>query len=282
MADDLKLTIAGVIKKYGLLKDKWNAKSLGQHFLCDPSLLKKIVLCALPIENLDVVEIGPGPCGLTREILKIIKDGSIYCIEKDKTLKPIYDNLIQNSSENLKFIYEDALKIKPQSLTERNIAIISNLPYNVATKLLINWLSDLSRIDSMVLMFQKEVADRICAKTSTKEYGRLSVISQLFCKTERLFDVSNTAFFPKPKVMSTVVKLIPKKEKIKNLNLLEALTASCFQHRRKTIYSILKKFYNTDVKKVLELCDIRQTSRPENISPIKFLELSERLHNARF
>ena len=280
MDNDFELTIAQVIKKYGLLDNKKHSKSLGQHFLCDESLLRKIASCALPLENSDVVEIGPGPGGLTRGIINFIGKGSIYCIEKDSSLKPVHDNLLKNSNAHLNFIYGDALVIKPQTLTSKNITIISNLPYNVGTQILINWLADLSNIDKMVLMFQKEVAERICAKPGTKDYGRLSVISQLLCETEKVFDISNAAFFPPPKVISTVIKLTPKNIVIKNILNLEKLTALCFQHRRKTIFSILKKTYPNDLEKTLNSCDIDKMSRPETISPEKFLKLSEKLSNA--
>lgn len=278
--NDFELTIAQVVKKYGLLDNKRHSKSLGQHFLCDESLLRKIVSCALPLENNDVVEIGPGPGGLTRAIIKFIGKGSIFCIEKDSSLKPVHDNLLKNSIANLNFVYGDGLAIKPQSLTSKKVTIISNLPYNVGTQILINWLGDLSDIEKMVLMFQKEVADRICAKPGTKNYGRLSIISQLLCKTEKVFDISNSAFFPPPKVVSTVIKLTPRNGSLSNISDLEKLTALCFQQRRKTIFSILKKTYPNDLEKILNSCSIDKMARPETISPEQFLELSKKLGDA--
>lgn len=276
--NDLDLTIAQVIKKYGLLQNKKRSKSFGQHFLCDSSLLKKITHCALPFDDKVIVEIGPGPCGLTREIVKCSKNNDIYCIEKDINLKELHENFQQSINSNIKFIYDDALKIKPQSLTEKEIIIISNLPYNVGTQIFLNILKDLSRISKMILMFQKEVADRICAKIGTKAYGRLSVISQFLCNVEKIFDISNKAFFPEPKVMSSVIKITPKKSEIHGIRKLEQLTEKCFQFRRKTIYTILKKMnLEIDIDKILTECEIDKQSRPENISPQKFLELSEKV-----
>ncbi|MDR2667299.1 MAG: 16S rRNA (adenine(1518)-N(6)/adenine(1519)-N(6))-dimethyltransferase RsmA [Holosporales bacterium] len=282
MDNDSGLTIAQLVKKYGLLNDKKRSKSLGQHFLCDESLLRRIVACALPLGDNDIVEVGPGPCGLTRAIMDVAGDRHIFCIEKDPLLRQFHENIFSKSAPNINFIYEDALHIKPQSLTNRDVTIISNLPYNVGTKILLNWLLDLNKINKMVLMFQKEVADRICAKVGTKEYGRLSIISQLLCKTEKMFNVSNSAFYPHPQVTSTVVKLIPKMVTIKDIKALERFTAICFSQRRKTIYSILKTHYKYNVEETLNSCDIQKMSRPENITPEKFLELSQRFHYANF
>ena len=277
MLNDFDLTIAQVIKKYNLLENKKRSKSYGQHFLCDSLLLKKIIHSALPFDDNDIIEIGPGPCGLTREIVEYSKSNNIYCIEKDTNLKELHKNFQENTKNNVKFIYEDALNIKPQDITSKGIIIISNLPYNVGTQIFLNILSDLSRISKMVLMFQKEVADRICAKIGTKSYGRLSIISQLLCKVEKIFDISNKAFFPEPKVISTVIKVTPKNN-IPEIKKLEQLTEKCFQFRRKTIYTILRKINpKIDIEKILEECGIDKQARPENISPQKFLELSEKL-----
>jgi 16S rRNA (adenine1518-N6/adenine1519-N6)-dimethyltransferase len=192
-------------------------------------------------------------------------------------LEPLHRDVL-NGVENCRVIYEDALKIRPQSLTPRKIIIVSNLPYNVGTQLLINWLLDLKDIEKMVLMFQKEVADRICSVPGMKEYGRLSVITQLLCNVEKLVPVSRLAFYPPPKVDSTVIRLIPKAVKVGNIDHLQRLTQYCFQHRRKMIYSILKKYYDEPkVAMSLRECCIEKTARPETIAPQKFLALSEHL-----
>ena len=273
MENDLELTIAQIIKKYNLFENKKLAKSFGQHFLCDSSLLDKIVSCALPFGDCSILEIGAGPCGLTRSIIKRAERRKIICIEKDVSLKQVHDNLLEHTDANIEFIYADALKIKLRDLYPGNYTIISNLPYNVGTQLLLNWLTELAQINVMVLMFQKEVAERICAKPGTKNYGRLSIITQTLCECEKCFDVSNKAFFPVPEVQSAVIRLKPKYNRPNNIANLEKLTATCFQHRRKTIATILK---NAKIPlDCLSICNISQQERPENISPEQFLELSK-------
>lgn len=274
MDNDLNLSIAQVIKKYGLFDNISRAKAFGQHFLCDASLLKKIVSCALPLGNSDIMEIGPGPCGLTRAILNFAEKRKVICIEKDKKLKPLHDNLLKYSGANLRFIYEDALNVSVNDLDIGELTVISNLPYNVGTKILLHLLEDLDNVKSMVLMFQKEVAERICATHGTKNYGRLSIISQVLCNCEKCFDVSNRAFFPPPEVQSSVVKLIPKINRPHDLKNLEKLTAICFRHRRKAIYTILKKTLPGLSQNILDSCEIEQNMRPEQISVNKFLKLS--------
>jgi 16S rRNA (adenine1518-N6/adenine1519-N6)-dimethyltransferase len=275
------LSIAQIIAKYGLLADRGRAKLLGQHFLCDPSLLRKIVACALPIENeTHVVEIGPGPCGLTRAIINACGTRHyITCIEKDTSFKPIHDELLTSSVARLRFIYADAMKVRLQDLEPKQpITIIANLPYNVSTPLLVGWLKDVAGISKMVLMFQKEVADRICATTGTNQYGRLSVISQLTCHAEKMFDISRAAFYPPPKVESTVVKMTPRNLAKFDLASLDVLTAHSFNNRRKTLRRILKEHYSvTTPEEIIASCGIDANARPENVDPRTFLELSSRL-----
>ncbi|MDR2458987.1 MAG: 16S rRNA (adenine(1518)-N(6)/adenine(1519)-N(6))-dimethyltransferase RsmA [Holosporales bacterium] len=280
--DDItNLSIAQIIAKYGLLANRGKAKSLGQHFLCDPSLLKKIVACALPIwDEGHVVEVGPGPCGLTREIIHACGDRCyITCIEKDELLRPIHDELLARNRTMLKFMYADAMEVRLQDLEpKRPITVIANLPYNVSTTLLIGWLKDIAGISKMVLMFQKEVADRICATTGTKQYGRLSIISQLICHTEKMFDVSRGAFYPPPKVESTVVRMTPRDIAKFDLVPLDTLTAHCFSNRRKTLRKILRDHYGiTAPEEIFASCEIDRNARPENVDPRTFLKLSGRL-----
>ena len=278
MDNDLNLTIAEVIKKYHLLNNKHHSKSLGQNFLCDVSLLDKIVNCALPFENSDIVEIGPGPCGLTRSIISRAGNSSVICIEKDIRLKPLHDNILKNTTANLEFIYDDALKIDIKSLTSSDITIISNLPYNVGTRLLLNWIKTLQKIKSMTLMFQTEVADRICAKVGTKEYGRLSVLVQATCDVAKCFEVSNKAFFPVPKVNSCVVKLIPRNTNI-DYKSLEKITSIFFTYRRKTIKSILSKHFSYFDEKQFEQLGISYNARPDSLSVAEYLKMTQILKN---
>lgn len=283
--NDLELTIKQVIDKYELLNNRARSKSFGQHFLCDSSLLKKIASCAAPFspDEQDIIEIGPGPTGLTRAIMDISSNSKVICIEKDENLKPVHDSLlkcyecIDHYRQRLSFIYDDALDVNLSTVTNKQIVIISNLPYNVGTQLLLNWVHNIEKIDRMILMFQKEVADRITASVGTKTYGRLSVIIQLLCRVEKIFDISNRAFYPPPKITSTVIKLTPIREIDFDINRLENLTSICFQQRRKTIFSILKKHQLSIelLESALETCCIEKNDRPENISPQQFLQLSQ-------
>ncbi len=254
--------------------------SLGQNFLIDEHLLDKIVKSAFPInESSCIIEIGPGPCGLTRSIIKHCNN-ELICIEKDLNFKQLHDNILKNTNKNIKFIYEDALKINLNNLTNKTITIIANLPYNIGTALLTKWLlENISKIDNIVVMLQEEVIDRICAVLNTKQYGKISVLSQLLCNIEKLFTVSNKAFIPSPKVTSAVVKLTPKHISLENLDKLVELLDACFLYRRKMIYSTLIKSYKqldkNNISDTLNKCRILPKYRPENITPIQYYELSK-------
>lgn len=279
--NDLELTIKQVIDKYSLLSNRGKSRSLGQNFLCDYSLLRRIVSCALPFsDNQDIIEIGPGPCGLTRAIMELSLDTSkVFCIEKDLSLKEVHSNF-KKCYENakLEFIYGDALDIKLSDVSQKEIVIIANLPYNVGTQLLINWFHDIKNIRKMILMFQKEVASRITAKPGGKDYGRLSIIAQLLCHCEKVFDVSHKAFYPPPKITSTVVKLTPKENIAFSFEKLERITAICFQQRRKTVFNAMKKHYDHEkLEWALVDSGIDKTDRPETISPEQFLQLHNKL-----
>ncbi|MDR2598555.1 MAG: 16S rRNA (adenine(1518)-N(6)/adenine(1519)-N(6))-dimethyltransferase RsmA [Holosporales bacterium] len=263
-----------LLERYGLT----HSKRLGQHFLFDRGILERIARCAMPLsEDRIVIEVGPGPCGLTAAILEICKPRRLYCVEKDVSFEKLHRDFAADHPGKLEFIYGDALDIRPQSLTSnQNFSIIANLPYNVGTKLLTNWILDPVGIGKMTLMFQKEVANRINAAIGTKAYGRLSVISQLFCEIERLFDVPAGAFYPMPKVDSTVINLVPKRTELTtdDINRLQNLTENCFQKRRKMIHTILKSKYPEPViKETLAQCNITPTMRPEEITPSQFLRL---------
>ncbi|MDR2074838.1 MAG: 16S rRNA (adenine(1518)-N(6)/adenine(1519)-N(6))-dimethyltransferase RsmA [Holosporales bacterium] len=279
MKNDLNLTIRQIINKYDLLKNRRFSKSLGQHFLCDYSLLLKIAMCASPFGgDEDIVEIGPGPGGLTRALMECATS-RIFCIEKDTSMKEIHDNLLKcYKDDRLHFIYGDALNVNLCNLTDRKIVIVSNLPYNIGTPLLLKWMRNMQRIDRMVLMFQKEVADRIVSKPDSKSYGRLSVVSQNLCKVEKMFDVSNKAFYPSPKVISTVLRLTPKQNIDFEVEKLEKLTAICFGQRRKTIFSSMKRHFSQEIlETAFKNCEIEKTDRPETILPANFINLLNEL-----
>lgn len=250
-------------------------KQFGQNFLFDLNLTGKIAKSVPDITSSVVVEVGPGPAGLTRALL-MAGAKKVIAIEKDKTTKPILDKVAQISGGRLEVIFGDALKVDFESLGIGEYAICSNLPYNVGTELLTGWLQKITygaKIKSMTLMFQKEVAQRIVAKVGDSQYGRLSVLSSLITDAKILFDVPNTAFVPRPKVQSAVVQLIPNKEKIKkldNLTSIEQITAKLFGQRRKMIRGILSGFDWGSV-------GLAGTERAEDLSPDKFVEISKKL-----
>ena len=244
-------------------------KQFGQNFLFDLNLTSRIARSVPDIEKTTVVEIGPGPGGLTRALL-MADAKKVIAIEKDKTTEPILSQIVDASNGKLEIIFGDALRVKLDGVKE--YAICSNLPYNVGTELLINWLhkiADGEKIKSLTLMFQREVAQRIVAKVGDEQYGRLGVLANLIADVKILFDVPNTAFVPRPKVQSAVVQIIPNKNKIKaikDIKNLEKLTAKLFGQRRKMIRGIIK----TDWEKY----GLSGTERAEEISPEIFLKIA--------
>lgn len=249
-------------------------KQFGQNFLFDLNLTGRIARSVADIEHSIVIEVGPGPGGLTRALL-LAGAKKVIAIEKDKTTEPILSKIIDASNGRLTVIFGDALKTNLKEFDKTGYAICSNLPYNVGTELLINWLHQIvdgKNIKSLTLMFQKEVAQRIVANVGDAQYGRLSVLANLICDTKILFDVPNTAFVPRPKVQSAVVSLIPNKnkiEKIIDINKLEKITAKLFGQRRKMIRGIVK----TDWEKY----GLNGTERAEELSPETFVKIMENM-----
>lgn len=246
-------------------------KQFGQNFLFDLNLTGKIARAVPDIEKNVVVEVGPGPAGLTRALL-MAGAKKVVAIEKDKTTEPILSKIVEAANGRLEVIYGDALKTDLSKLNKTGFSICSNLPYNVGTELLINWLHEIANginIKSLTCMFQKEVAQRIVADVKDAQYGRLSVIANLIADTKILFDVPNTAFVPRPKVQSAVVQIIPNKNKIakiKDIKKLEKLTAKLFGQRRKMIRAIIK----TDWEKF----GLSGTERAEELTPDLFLKIA--------
>lgn len=246
-------------------------KQFGQNFLFDLNLTSRIARSVPDIKNITVVEVGPGPGGLTRAIL-MAGAKNVIAIEKDKTTEPILSQIVDAADGKLEIIFGDALKTKLNNVDKKGYAICSNLPYNVGTELLIQWLKKIANgepIKSMTLMFQREVAQRIVAKVGDEQYGRLSVLVNLIADAKILFDVPNTAFVPRPRVQSAVVQIIPNAKKIAlidDINKLEKLTAKLFGQRRKMIRGIIK----TDWEKF----GLHGTERAEEIKPELFLKIS--------
>lgn len=249
-------------------------KQFGQNFLFDLNLTGRIARSVPDIEKATVVEIGPGPGGLTRAIL-MAGAKEVIAIEKDKTTSPILSQIIGAADGRLRVIYGDALKTDLSELDKKGYSICANLPYNVGTELLIGWLKKIvngANIKSMTLMFQREVAQRIVANVGDEQYGRLAVLANLIGDTKILFDVPNTAFVPRPKVQSAVVQIIPNKKKIKaikDISKLEKLTAKLFGQRRKMIRGILKIDW--------EKYGLSGTERAEEIEPKIFLEIANQI-----
>lgn len=263
------LTTSEIIKKYNL----YTKKSFGQNFLTNPELLIKIVNCAGNIENTDILEIGTGPAGLTSAILSK-NPKKLITIDMDERCINIAKNEIQPFYKNLEIIHEDALKINEKDLFKNKYKIIANLPYNIGTVLLFKWLeNDIKDIDSITLLLQKEVVDRIIASNNNKNYGRVSVMCQYLCDVKKHFDIAPTAFFPPPKVISSVITLKPK-ENI-NYNLIKPLSSLCkllFSQRRKTVLNNLKNKYK-NAEDILNKSNIKFTNRVEELSINDFLNI---------
>ncbi|MBQ9731836.1 MAG: 16S rRNA (adenine(1518)-N(6)/adenine(1519)-N(6))-dimethyltransferase RsmA [Alphaproteobacteria bacterium] len=257
-------------------------KKLGQNFLLDQNITDKIIRCSLSSQNLsdftgaEVFEIGPGPGGLTRAILKASPD-KLTVIEMDSRCISIMEEIQSKTGNILEIKNADALKYPYPQSTDKNIHIISNLPYNISVPLLINWLTSINNYKSLTLMFQKEVAERIMASIRCKDYGRISILSQLQCKITKLFDLSPECFVPAPKIWSTVLLFEPLSAPLnsKQIEKLEKLTSQAFSARRKMIRQSLKSYNNLET--ACEQLGIPLTSRPEELTPQQFLALSQTL-----
>jgi 16S rRNA (adenine1518-N6/adenine1519-N6)-dimethyltransferase len=247
-------------------------KSLGQNFLFDTNITDKVVSHAGKIEGKDVIEIGPGPGGLTRSILKQ-NPHKLVVIEKDARCIDLLREL-QQYHPSLEIIEEDAMKFDLSSLGLLRPKIISNLPYNIGTELLFKWIEQIEHFADFTLMFQKEVADRICAKENDNNYGRLSVMVALVANAQKCFDLSPKAFTPPPKVFSSVIHIVPKQDQYpkKLLNYAAEFVKQAFSARRKMIRKNLSGFL--DSEDFIKL-DIPETLRAENISPENYIKICE-------
>lgn len=261
-----------VVDHFGLLAKK----SLGQNFLLNMDVTRRIVKAAGNFTDVTVLEVGPGPGGLTRALLEA--GARVVAIERDHRCLAILTDVQSAFPGYLEVIEGDALQLSPQSvISNGNIKIIANLPYNIGTPLLIQWLSKLDRISSLTLMFQKEVALRLIAKPRTKAYGRLSILTQWLCEGKRLFDLSPRAFTPAPKVTSSVVQLTPRPlgtgEK-ELFPIMEKITQHAFGQRRKMIRSSLKSLFSES--KLSEL-GLNPCSRAEELAIADFVLLAKNI-----
>ena len=267
-------SIREVLNKYKISANK----KLGQNFLFDQNITDKIVRSSGILDDKTVIEIGPGPGLLTRSILAS-KAKNVIAIEKDeRCVTALNEYLVPHSNGRLSVINDNALNNNIYKNIADKATIISNLPYCISTELLFNWLDIIDRFDSFTLMFQKEVASRISAKPHTKAYGNLSIKSQLLCKIEHVFDLPPTAFFPPPKIYSSVIRIIPRDKPlaIVDIKKLEKLCKTVFGQRRKTLRSSLKQLI-TNPCQTLADAQIEENRRPEELSIEELCRLANNL-----
>lgn len=269
------LSLRDTVEKYGLLAKK----SLGQNFLLDMNITDKIIRSSLEAQNKKdfsgqcVYEIGPGPGGLTRAILKANPD-KLTVIEMDTRCIEIMNELKNQYGDTMQIVEGDALKYPFDEASNLPKNIVSNLPYNISVPLLLGWIKNMEQFNSLTLMFQKEVAERITAEPNNKNYGRISVMAQLTCKIKTLFNLNPNCFVPAPKIWSTVLLFQPFQQipSIETLNKVEKLTEQAFGQRRKMLRQSLKSIPN-----LADLCakaEIDVTARAENLTPEQYLILA--------
>ncbi len=263
-----------VIAQHGLAA----RKSLGQNFLLDGNLTDRIARAAGDLTEMGVVEVGPGPGGLTRALLA---NGAreVVAIERDPRAVAALADLVALAGGRLRLIEGDALDHDATALVAEPRMVVANLPYNIATPLLIGWLHGIAAspqaFAGLTLMFQKEVAARLTATPGSRTYGRLSVLAQWLCEARRLFDVPARAFTPPPKVTSSVVQLVPRPAPLAETDIasLEAVTRAAFGQRRKMLRSSLKALTG-DVAALLEEAGIAGEARAETLSVAEFCALA--------
>ena len=270
--DDLP-PLREVIRRHGL-KPK---KSLGQNFLLDLNLTARIARAAEPLENITVVEVGPGPGGLTRALLAL-GARRVIAIERDDRAIAALQEIAARYPGRLDIVAGDALRIDPREpLGPERARVVANLPYNIATALLVDWLTAEPWppwYDALVLMFQREVAERIVAVPGSKSYGRLSVLAGWRTEAKILFDVKPTAFVPPPKVTSSVVRLTPRAEPLAcDATVLQRVTEAAFGQRRKMLRQSLKTL-GGDTAALLAAAGIAPTERAEQIPVEGFVTLA--------
>ena len=248
-------------------------KSFGQHFLLDLNITRKIVRLAGPFEGRSVIEVGPGPGGLTRALLES-DAGRVVLVEKDPRFLPLLAEL-DDGTGRLVTVEADALKVREVELVEGPAHVVSNLPYNVGTPLLIGWLKQAPLFSNLTLMFQKEVGDRLLAPVGGKAYGRLAVMAQWICKVTRAFDIPARAFTPPPKVDSSVILLTPRAEPLApaRWTAMERVVAAAFGQRRKMLRASLRQL-PVDSDALLAAAGIDGSLRAEQLPIADFAALA--------
>jgi len=255
-------------------------KSLGQNFLTDRNVLETIVNTA-EITNKTILEIGPGTGNLTSFILKK-NPKKVFVIEKDNDLAENLNNIFANQ---LTIINDDVLNIDENLLFKDRVTVFGNLPYNISTEILSKWIVNLKDnfwFDHLILMFQKEVADRIVAKFNTSAYGRLSILSNWKLNIKKICDIKPESFSPRPKIDSSLLFFSPKKDfyKIKDPKNLEKITRVFFSHRRKMLKKPFNQLFNGD-QKVIDKLKINLNLRPQNLDFDTYYELTREYESLR-
>lgn len=250
-------------------------KSLGQNFLLDLNLTRRIARSAGTLDEGTIIEVGPGPGGLTRALL-LEGAAHVIAVERDARAVAALSDLADAAGDRLTLIEGDAMRLSIGDLGSPPRRLVANLPYNIATPLILGWLKAPEGLESITVMVQKEVAQRICAAPGEADYGRLSIITQWLAEPHILFDVPASAFTPPPKVTSSLVQLVPRREPRypADRKTLEALTATAFGQRRKMLRASLRKLGG---EALLNAAGIPPTARPETLTIAEFCDLARRI-----
>jgi 16S rRNA (adenine1518-N6/adenine1519-N6)-dimethyltransferase len=264
-----------VIRRHGLVAKK----SLGQNFLFDLNLTARIARAAGPLAGVSVFEVGAGPGGLTRALLAL-GAARVIAVERDERAIAALQEIAARYPDQLDVVAADALAFDPRSRVDAPVRIVANLPYNIATALLVAWVTAEPWppwYDAAILMFQREVAERLVAEAGTKSYGRLSVLVQWRCEARILFDVKASAFVPPPKVTSSVVRILPRAAPLAcDRRTLEAVTQAAFGQRRKMLRQSLRSL-GVEVASLIAAAGLSPTARAEEIPVAGFVALARAL-----
>jgi len=255
-------------------------KSLGQNFLIDREVLDQIV-STCDITNKEILEIGPGTGNLTTYILKK-NPKKVYVVEKDDELAIL---LNEKFNKEIVIINDDILKVNEDKISEQKLTVFGNLPYNISTEILSKWVSNIGTtfwFESLVFMFQKEVADRIIAKSNNSNYGRLSILTNWKLNVKKIMDIKSQSFSPRPKIDSSLLLFTPKENffKLKNAKNLEMITRIFFSQRRKMLKKPFNQIFN-NANEVAKKFNIDLNLRPQNLEPEMYFKITKEYENLR-